>query len=184
MANSKALKTGNSKATKPGKVVIYAITQAQFDSAFGAGVAWGSAYGTAADTLQPLLAPLSGQSSPEAIEQWNHLRLAFIGGAAQARLISPESANRAWVRIVDDLGLDKPQSERARAEAARRKANAPAKPTAPESEPEGTVMDGSGAQAAEQVQMALSKLEAHLIALLRAGKREMAATLIADGQFN
>lgn len=176
---SNALKTGNSKATKPGKGDRFALTQAEHDVAFDAGRAVAGAIHSAAGTLLPLLTPLSGQSSPEAIDRWAHLRAAFVAGFAAERMIDPDSASRAWTRVVDLLGLDKPQSEAARAKQAKREAERAANAPQEAGEGEGSPKDGAGAEAAAKVSMVLSSMEAHLIALVRGGKFEMAAECVA-----
>lgn len=169
---TKALKTGNSKATKPGKGVTFIVTQESFDVAFHAGRAVAGAFQAAAAALSPLLAPLSGLSSPEAVAQWNEYRRGFALGMAAERAIDPDSARRMFGRIVDFLALDKPQTEAARAKQAARASSQP--------DGEASPVDGAGAAAAAKVKMELSGMEAHLIGLVRAGKHEMAAQCIAD----
>jgi hypothetical protein len=179
MANRKELKTGNKTAKRATAAAVFAITQQAYDVAFGAGQAYANAYAGAADVLQPLLAPLSGwvgaagPTSP--VTQWNHLRAAFVAGMAEARGISPDSAGKAWQRIADDMGLTKPQTTEAAAKAAQRKA----KPQ-PEAEDDGSPKDGAGTEAAARISMELTSIEAHIVSLLRQGKRTQAAQAIAD----
>lgn len=176
MANSKQLKTGNAAATKPSKGVTYIVEQASYDAAFHAGRAVAGAFQAAAVALQPLLVPLSGLSTAPAIAQWNEYRRAFCLGMAAERNVDPDSARRMFGRIVDFLGLDKPQSEAAKAKQAKRAA------ARPEGEEEGEdgPKDGAGEDAAQGVKMVLSSMEAHLIAMLRAGKFSQAAQAVAD----
>jgi hypothetical protein len=177
MSQANELKTGNKSAKRAGKGATYIVTQEAFDVAFSAGVAFANAYASAAEALEPILRPLSGLSAPEAIAQWREYRRAFCMGMAAERSILPGSSERAWQRIIDDLGLDKPQSEEAKRKAAKRAADKAAE--APEAD-DASPKDGAGAQAAARVQMELSAMEAHLISLVRAGKAEMAAQCVAE----
>lgn len=170
---SKSLKTGNSSATKPGKPETFVVTQESFDAAFKAGHAVGIAFHDAAEALRPLLYPLAARTDDVAVRQWNEYRRAFCLGMAAARSIDPDSARRMFGRAVDYLNLDKPQTPAALKKQKARKA------AAPETD-ESTPVDGAGEEAAQAIQMALSKIEAHIITLLRAGKHEMAAQCIAD----
>lgn len=174
MANSKQLKTGNAGAQKPGKGASYVVTQEAFDVAFGAGQAYAGAYHAAAVALQPLLSPLSGRSDGTAVAQWKEYARGFALGMSEAREIDPDSARKAFNRLADYLGLTKPQTPEAAAKAAKRAA------AKPQDAGDDTPIDGAGAEAADAVKMALSKLEAHLIGMLRAGKYEMAAQCVAD----
>lgn len=177
---TQSLPTGNAKARKAGKVATYAVTQETFDLAFNVGRSFAGAYASAGEALQPLLAPLSGLSTDAAIAQWREYRRAFCLGMAAERNIVPGSSERAWQRIVDDLGLDKPQSVEAKRKAASRaKAKPAAQPATGEAD-DASPMDGAGEAAAQAVQMALSSMEAHIITLLRAGKVSMATQAIAD----
>jgi hypothetical protein len=175
MSKTQSLKTGNAAARKAGRAVSFVVTQESFDVAFHAGRAVAGAFQAAATALQPLLTPLSGLSSPEAVAQWNEYRRGFALGMAAERDIDPDSARRMFGRIVDFLGLSKPQTEAARAKQAKRAAQAPN-----DDDGEASPMDGAGAVAAQAVQMALSSMEAHLIGMLRAGKYTQAAQAVAD----
>lgn len=172
MAQTQALKTGNAAARKAGKVATYSVTQEAFDVAFGAGVAYAGAYHAAAVALQPLLTPLAGKTDGTAVAQWREFQRAFCLGMAEAREIDPDSARRAFNRLTDYLGLDKPQTEAAKAKQAQRAAAAP---EGDDSSPK----DGAGEAAAAKVKMELSSMEAHIIGLLRAGKFEMATECVA-----
>lgn len=169
-----ALKTGNGRAKRATGGASYAVTQESFDIAFDAGRAYSAAYHAAAAALQPLLAPLSGSESEAAVNQWKELQRGFVLGMAGGREIDPDSARRAFNRITDYLGLTKPQTAKAKAEAARRAAGQPAQEPAQDGP-----KAGAADKAAAAVQMGLSSIEAHLIALVRAGKFEMAAECIA-----
>lgn len=176
----KALSSGVRPAAKRAtNAAVFALTQESFDVAFNAGRAFASAYADAAAALAPLLSPLSawvGEKTPTCpVVQWAHLRAAFVQGMAAERAIMPGSAERAWQRIVDDLGLTKPQSAEAAKKAAARAAKRGDEPEGDE-----TPLDGSGEAAASAVQMALSPFEAHIVTLLRAGKTTMAAQAIAE----
>lgn len=173
----KGLAAAKRAAHRAKGAATYALTQAQFDAAFDAGRGYAGAYVEAAAALQPLLAPLSGKSSPEAVTQWKHYAEAFRLGMAAEREIDPDSARKAFNRLTDMLGFDKPQTAEARAKAAARAAKRPASPAA---EDGGTAMDGAGEAAAAAVQMALSPSEAHLVSLVRQGKHTMAAQFIAE----
>lgn len=173
---TKQLKTGNADAAKPGKAVTYVVTQETFDVAFKAGHAVGIAFHDAAEALKPLLYPLSARTDDVSVKQWNEYRRAFCMGMAAARNIDPDSARRMFGRVVDYLNLDKPQTQKALAEQKRRAANKGEN----EQDSDASPVDGAGAAAAEAVKMELSKIEAHIISLLRAGKHEMAAQCIAD----
>lgn len=173
--STKQLKTGNAGAQKPGKAETFLVTQESFDAAFNAGRAVAGAFHAAAQALFPLLSPLSGSSADTAVRQWNEYRRAFSLGMAAERNIDPDSARRMFGRIVEFLGLDKPQTEAARAKQAKRAAQAPQKDA-----DETTPKDGAAAEAAARVAMELSRMEAHLIALVRAGKFEMAAECIGN----
>jgi hypothetical protein len=174
MANTKTLKTGNAAATKPGKALTFVVTQEAFDAAFHAGRAVAGAFHAAAEALAPMLTPLAGSSDARHIAQWNEFRRAFSLGMAAERNVDPDSARRMFGRIVDFLGLDKPQSEEAKRKQAARAA---AKPTEPAGDEESPV---DGEAAAQAVQMALSQMEAHLVSMLRAGKFAQAAQCVAD----
>lgn len=169
-----SLKTGNAAARKAGKVATFNVTQEAFDVAFGAGQAYAGAYHAAAVALQPLLAPLSGKTDATAVAQWREYQRGFCLGMAEAREIDPDSARRAFNRLADYLGLDKPQTQAAKAKQATRAAQAPGE------DDDTSPKDGAGEDAAQAVQMALSALEAHLIAMLRAGKYAQAAQCVAD----
>lgn len=175
MANTKQLKTGNAGAKKPGKSATYVVTQEAFDVAFDAGRAYAGAYHAAAVALQPLLAPLSGKSDATAVAQWREFQRAFTLGMAEAREIDPDSARKAFNRLTEYLGLDKPQTQAARAKQAAR---ASAKPAGDEDDD--SPKDGAGDAAAQAVQMGLTAIEAHLIGMLRAGKYAQAAQCVAD----
>lgn len=173
MSNTTSLKTGNTAATKPGKGASYAVTQEAFDAAFNAGRTVAGAYAAAGAILQPLLAPLSGLTTDAAVAQWRELQRGFCLGMAAERAIDPDSARRQFGRLVDDMGLTKPQTEAAKAKQAARAA---AKGDADDASPK----DGAGAAAAAKVKMELSSIEAHIIGLIRAGKHSMAAQAVAD----
>lgn len=167
---SSGLKPAAKRATN---AASYAVTQEAFDAAFTAGCTVAGAYAAAGAILQPLLAPLSGLTTDNAVAQWRELQRGFCLGMAAERSIDPDSARRQWGRLVDDMGLVKPQTEAAKAKQAARAKAAPA-------DDDATPKDGAGAAAAAKVKMELSSIEAHIISLLRAGKREMAAQAIAD----
>lgn len=174
------LVTGNARATKPGKADRYIVTQECFDSAFDAGRAYAGAYHAAAQALQPLLAPLSGLRTPEAVAQWREIQRAFTLGMAEEREIDPDSARKAFNRLTDYLGLDKPQTAAAAAKQAARKASAPAGAASGASEAEDSPKAGEADAAVARVAMELSAMEAHLIGMLRAGKFFQAAQAVAD----
>lgn len=189
---SNALKTGNAAARKPGRVDRFALTQAQADVAgqAGADFAESELHGmTALAPLAELLAPLSGQATLTAVEQWKHIRGAFVTGYADTMGCDSESAGRAWTRAVGRINADlkadgkpelaKPQTPKAKAEAARRAAAKPDAAEAPEVADE-DLKPGQADDATAAVQMGLSRMEAHLIGLLRAGKFEMAAECVAS----
>lgn len=169
-----SLKTGNPAATKPSKGKTYVVTQEAFDAAFNAGRTVAGAYAAAGAILQPLLAPLSGQESETAVAQWRELQRGFCMGMAAERSIDPDSAQRQFRRLVEDMGFTKPQTAEAKRKAAARKAAAP-KDGADGADD--TPKDGAGAAAAK---MALSAMEAHLISMLRAGKFTQATQCVAD----
>lgn len=160
----------------PSAVVAFLVTQETFDSVFNAGRALAAGYATAGEALQSVLAPLSGLSTESAVAQWNEYRRAFALGMAAERNIDPDSGRRAFNRITEDMGLTKPQTEAAKAKQAARAKKAPAA----EGDESSTPKDGAGTEAAAQVKMVLSGMEAHLIAMLRAGKFEMVAQAVAD----
>lgn len=169
--STKTLKTGNKDAAKPGKAVTFIVTQESFDVAFKAGCAYAGAYHAAAEALQPILAPLSGLTTQESVNQWRELQRAFTLGMSDARAIDPDSARKAFNRLTDYLGLAKPQTVAAAAKQARRK---DAKPDS-KSDP----VPADGAAIAQAVVMELSAMEAHIVAMVRAGKFEMACEAIA-----
>lgn len=173
----KSLSTGNASARKPGRGAVFAVTQESYDVAFGAGVSVGSAFNDAAAALRPLLYPLSARTEDRAVEQWNEYARAFAAGMAEARAIDPDSARRMFGRIVDFLGFEKPQTLKARALQVKRAAEAKAEGKGEAAEK--TPKKGEAAAAVAAVQMGLSKIEAHLIKLIRAGKFEMAGECIA-----
>lgn len=176
MSTTKQLKTGNKAAKRAGKTASYAVTQEAFDVAFNAGMAYAGAYHAAAAALQPLLTPLSGSEAEHAVAQWKELQRGFVLGMAEAREIDPDSARKAFNRLVEYLGLEKPQTAEAKAKQAERAKKKPAKAA----EEDGTPVDGAGDAAAQAVKMELSRMEAHLISLVRAGKFEMAAECVAS----
>lgn len=173
-----ALKTGNGKAKRATGGASYAVTQESFDIAFDAGRAYAGAYHAAAAALQPLLAPLSGAETDAAVGQWAEFQRAFVLGMAEAREIDPDSARKAFNRLTEYLGLSKPQTAAAKAKQAQRAAAKAKDAPAAEDAGEG-VKAGAADAAVAAVQMGLSSIEAHLIALVRAGKFEMAAECIA-----
>lgn len=177
---AKSLKTGNPGARKPGKGATFLVTQESFDVAFDAGRAYAGAYHAAAEALQPILAPLAGQTTQAAVNQWRELQRAFTLGMAEAREIDPDSARKAFNRITDYLGLAKPQTPEAARKQAQRAAAKPAEPDGAGAEDDDSPKAGAGAAAAASVAMELSRMEAHLIALVRAGKFEMAAECVAS----
>lgn len=155
----------------------YAVTQESFDAAFEAGRAYAGAYHAAAAALQPILAPLSGLRTESAVAQWREIQRAFTLGMAEEREIDPDSARKAFNRITDYLGLDKPQTAAAAAKQAKRKAAAPAGGA---SEADDSPKAGEADAAVARVAMELSSMEAHIINLLRTGKVSMATQAIAD----
>lgn len=174
-----ALKTGNGKAKRATGGASYAVTQESFDIAFDAGRAYAGAYHAAAAALQPLLAPLSGAETDAAVGQWREYQRAFVLGMAEAREIDPDSARKAFNRLTEYLGLSKPQTAAAKAKQAQRAAKAPTKAQDGAEDAGEGVKAGAADAAVAAVQMGLSSIEAHLIALVRAGKFEMAAECIA-----
>lgn len=143
----------------------FVISQAEFDTFHGAGIADAVHAASMDAVLAPVLATMSGSTNPVDLERWNALREAFIGGAVHEG-IEPESAGRRWTRLIQTLGFDKPQSAKARAlQVARRldRAN-DAKPKA------ATPKAGAGSTAAKAAKLELNAMEAHIIAMIRAGK--------------
>lgn len=183
---TKELSTGNKGAKRAGKGETFIVTQEAFDVAFTAGRVVGGAMQAAAEAMLPLLAPLAGQTSETAVAQWNEYRRAFCLGMAAERGIDPDSARRMFGRIADFLGLDKPQTAKAAAAQAKRKAEADAARAAAGESDEASdedgpsAKDGAGAGMGGEIRMGLTKIEAHIISLVRAGKFEMAAECIAS----
>lgn len=176
MAQAKQLNTGNKAARKAGKAATYCVTQEAFDACFDAGRAYAGAYHAAAAALEPILRPLSGKVGDDnAVAQWRELCRGFCLGMAEAREIDEDSARRAFGRICDYLGLDKPQTQKAHDLAVKR---AKEREAAGNAEPANPVED-TGAEAQAAVQMGLSSMEAHLIGLVRAGKYTQAAECVA-----
>lgn len=100
----------------------------------------------------------------------------------QGQGATPEAARQAFSYRMKQCGLKKPENnspEAMRKREARAAKKASEASTADEGD-ESTPKDGAGARAAAKVQMELSAIEAHIVALLRAGKYEMAAECIAN----
>lgn len=99
----------------------FAITQAQFDVAFAAGVADAAHLkSTVNDDLYQALLPLSGQVADVAAAQWEEMRHAFVEGQAYEHVIDVASAAKRWTRLIDAFDLTKPQTVAAAAKAAQR----------------------------------------------------------------
>lgn len=101
---------------------LFALSALQFDAAFAQGVV------DATDSVEKtdlvvFLEKLSGRGDEKAIAQWGDMRAAYVAGY---ETLNPESAGRAWSRMVQASGLKKPQSAQAVAKAAQR---AKAKPS-------------------------------------------------------
>lgn len=98
--------------------VTYVITQESFDICFAAGVADAQAFNNM-EAMEAILAPLSGVVSDDAVKQWIDYREAFVLGQSHEG-ISEASAGKRWTRLIESMGLTKPQSVAAAAKAAQR----------------------------------------------------------------
>jgi hypothetical protein len=191
MAKTTSLVTGNSKARKPGKGSRFLLTQLEADRAGFVGSTFADldaradlSYATVAEEIRDILEPMAGKVDAAVVERWNHVRAAFMEGYGKVKESTDLAAERAWQRLVKALQLDKPQTPEAARKAAERAAKKAAEAPAEDGEAseadDASPMDGAGAQAAAKVVLELSAMEAHLIALVRAGKAELAAQCVAD----
>ena len=125
-----------------------------------------------------LFAPLLGDYAEfeTARKAWVTYYCAFMGDAKTT------AANQAFSYRMKACGFEKPKNDsaeamRKRAERAAKKASETA--TSGE-DSEATAKDGTGAASAAKVKMELTAIEAHLLAMFRAGKFEMCNEFIAS----
>lgn len=105
------------------------------------------------------------------------LRESFIGAYCEAKGASPEdkatnaAARKAWSRILQAAGVERPlsESEEAQRKRAARQAKAAADTKAVVSDEGAPEAPASGALAGTRVQMELTASEAHLVRLVRRG---------------
>lgn len=104
------------------------------------------------------------------------VRAEWCKGYAEAMGCKPVTAENQWAKVwrgvEQAFGFAKPKTEEAKRKAAQRAAKkAAAESTAPKT-------PTNGAEAAQKVKMELSRIEAHVVSLLRAGKYKAAVDCI------
>lgn len=122
-------------------------------------------------------------ASEDAVADWKAIADAWTSAYAELREVDKLAAGRAWQRLVNRLGVVKPQTGEALRKQAARAATAKADKVNPAGKPAQTDTPPApldGKDAAHQVAAMLSSMEAHLIAAIRAGQFSKAATIVAD----
>ena len=112
-------------------------------------------------------------------DQWKDIASLWIDTYAKARGCDVLAAGRAWSRVVTRIGAVKPQTKEALHKVEVRQAAKAADKVNPKGNPD-VVTPAKAADAVQAVQAQLSKIELHLIALIRAKKFDLAAQCIAD----
>jgi uncharacterized protein (DUF2267 family) len=115
-------------------------------------------------------------ASEDAVAEWVAIRTEWVKAYQEAAGCAEDSAGRAFTRVVNRAGIVRPQS----ADALRKQAARDAKKGTADKGGKADPKAGAGDAAAKAVKLELSKIEVHLINMLRAGKFTQAAQVVAD----
>lgn len=92
------------------------------EPAFLAGQKFGSAEIDAAQAIVDLLTPYSGQTTTDSVNEWAAVRASWVLGYIDATGFAEPSARKAWSRLVESTGLERPQTAEQAAAARRMRA--------------------------------------------------------------
>ena len=135
--------------------------------AFEAGRVAGMAHGNwLAESVHAVGEILPADMTPA---QYRTIRAAWCKGYAEAMGCKPVTAENQWSKVWKGVeqayGFKKPQSEEARRKAAQRAARRST--AAGDGEPAAPETPAKGSEAAQKVKLELSRIEAHIVSLIR-----------------
>lgn len=169
------------KANKSSRTVTFNATQAALrDNAQAFNAADNGTLADLAVSFATLFdASAFGMKVDAQVEEFANRRACWVNAYDSANEVV--GGAKRFSEIFALTGLKKPQTAKAiAAQTARQLAKELAGEAIAEAKGEATAKDGAGAVAVVGAKLELSKIEAHIITLLRAGKFEMAAECIAD----